>query len=98
MITVNSFQLGTSAPNPADSQVSDVTTNNEAALQLCQGDKVGQILRNVSLTPILCFQLYVIVSKSGNLAANNGAGNNAGNVAGVTDTRTILVISKLWYE
>ena len=47
---------------------------------------------------MLSAQFYVIVSKSGNLAANNGAGNNAGNVAGVTDTRTILVISKLWYE
>ena len=47
---------------------------------------------------VLCFQLYVIVSKSGSLTANNGAGNNAGTVAGVTGTRTILVISKLWYE
>ena len=96
-----SLQLGTSAPNPANSQVSDVTTNNEAALQLCQGDKVSQLLP--SLTPvliyyILCFQLYVIVSKSGSLTANNGAGNNAGTVAGVTGTGTILVISKLWYE
>ena len=66
------FQFNTA--NNAGDKDSDVSANNEVAVQLCSGDRI-----------------LVIISKNGNL------GNNVGNVFGTTETRTVLVITKLWY-
>jgi len=65
--------LFNTASNAGDKD-SDVSANNEVAVQLCSGDRI-----------------LVIISKNGNL------GNNVGNVFGTTETRTVLVITKLWY-